>query len=120
MAENENIDNAHFFEGVEKLLEIWFTPNDANKNADLRKIPRWVPMTNVSNSFSIVCNECACGEIAPQINVLRVLINFPRMRCINYLLDVHLIVVVVVVVVIFMLAVFVKIAQFSESRKIAF
>lgn len=42
MAENENINNGemHFFEGVEKLLEIWFAPNLSNKNADLRKIPR--------------------------------------------------------------------------------
>lgn len=41
MAENENI-NMHFFEGVEKLLEIWFAPNQLNNNADLRKIPRLV------------------------------------------------------------------------------
>lgn len=27
----------HFFEGVEKLLEIWFVPR---QNADLRKVPR--------------------------------------------------------------------------------
>lgn len=41
MAENENINSSiHFFEGVEKLLEIWFTPNLNNKSADLRKIPR--------------------------------------------------------------------------------
>ncbi|XP_031632196.1 S-adenosylmethionine decarboxylase proenzyme isoform X2 [Contarinia nasturtii] len=40
MAENETISNPQFFEGVEKLLEIWFTPNPSNKNADLRKIPR--------------------------------------------------------------------------------
>lgn len=40
MAENEMINNIHFFEGVEKLLEIWFVPNSLNKNADLRKIPR--------------------------------------------------------------------------------
>ncbi|XP_063700816.1 S-adenosylmethionine decarboxylase proenzyme isoform X2 [Culicoides brevitarsis] len=41
MAESENIGgNDHFFEGVEKLLEIWFAPNPKNKNADLRKIPR--------------------------------------------------------------------------------
>lgn len=46
MAENENISNLninnplHFFEGVEKLLEIWFAPSETNKNADLRKIPR--------------------------------------------------------------------------------
>lgn len=30
-------NNEQFFEGVEKLIEIWFTPA---KNADLRKIPR--------------------------------------------------------------------------------
>lgn len=43
MAESENIGgNEHFFEGVEKLLEIWFRPNPKNKNADLRKIPRLV------------------------------------------------------------------------------
>lgn len=47
MAENENLiiipsdpSNLHFFEGVEKLLEIWFAPNQSNKGADLRKIPR--------------------------------------------------------------------------------
>lgn len=49
MAENEDLSNSsscssrediHFFEGVEKLLEIWFEPNSSNKNADLRKIPR--------------------------------------------------------------------------------
>lgn len=28
-----------YFEGVEKLLEIWFTSDD-NTNKDLRKIPR--------------------------------------------------------------------------------
>ncbi|XP_052865984.1 S-adenosylmethionine decarboxylase proenzyme isoform X2 [Anopheles cruzii] len=33
-------EDIHFFEGVEKLLEIWFEPNPANKGADLRKIPR--------------------------------------------------------------------------------
>ncbi|CRK86484.1 CLUMA_CG000075, isoform B [Clunio marinus] len=39
MAENNllNIINPNFFEGVEKLLEIWFAPK---ANADLRKIPR--------------------------------------------------------------------------------
>jgi len=41
MAESENIGGSdHFFEGVEKLLEIWFRPNPKDKNADLRKIPR--------------------------------------------------------------------------------
>lgn len=48
MAESENIGgNDHFFEGVEKLLEIWFAPNPKNKNADLRKIPRLVSDSSV-------------------------------------------------------------------------
>ncbi|KAG5871716.1 hypothetical protein JTB14_008542 [Gonioctena quinquepunctata] len=34
-------NGVNFFEGVEKLLEIWFTNTDGNnKTADLRKIPR--------------------------------------------------------------------------------
>ncbi|XP_058061021.1 S-adenosylmethionine decarboxylase proenzyme isoform X1 [Anopheles bellator] len=37
---NGSREDIHFFEGVEKLLEIWFEPNPANKGADLRKIPR--------------------------------------------------------------------------------
>ncbi|XP_053694088.1 S-adenosylmethionine decarboxylase proenzyme [Sabethes cyaneus] len=51
MAENEDLSSSnssssssredmHFFEGVEKLLEIWFESNSSDKNADLRKIPR--------------------------------------------------------------------------------
>lgn len=36
-------DGVQFFEGVEKLLEIWFTSSDdSNKARDLRKIPRFV------------------------------------------------------------------------------
>jgi hypothetical protein len=36
-------DSVQYFEGVEKLLEIWFTTGDSsNKAADLRKIPRFV------------------------------------------------------------------------------
>ena len=35
--------NTHFFEGVEKNLEVWFTNSDRNTaEADLRKIPRLV------------------------------------------------------------------------------
>ena len=34
-------ENDHFFEGVEKLLEVWFTRKDGmTNNCDLRKIPR--------------------------------------------------------------------------------
>lgn len=47
MAATEQIDGmsdgVQFFEGVEKLLEIWFTTSDSNNKApDLRKIPRFV------------------------------------------------------------------------------
>ena len=31
----------HFFEGVEKLFEVWFGPHDhRHKKSDLRNIPR--------------------------------------------------------------------------------
>jgi len=34
-------DNVHFFEGVEKLLEIWFTNSKGKQHqSDLRQIPR--------------------------------------------------------------------------------
>jgi len=36
-----NSSDNHFFEGAEKLLEVWFTRKDGNvKGCDLRKIPR--------------------------------------------------------------------------------
>jgi hypothetical protein len=40
-SDHEN-DNPSFFEGVEKLLEVWFTRTEASKlhACDLRKIPR--------------------------------------------------------------------------------
>ncbi|XP_056634223.1 S-adenosylmethionine decarboxylase proenzyme [Diorhabda carinulata] len=41
MAATEVLNDEHFFEGVEKLLEIWFTTTHENyKSADLRRIPR--------------------------------------------------------------------------------
>ena len=34
-------ENEEFFEGVEKLLEVWFTTQSGNtENCDLRRIPR--------------------------------------------------------------------------------
>lgn len=42
-------DPEHFFEGVEKLLEVWFVPS---VNADLRKIPRYVYRVAI-RSFSL-------------------------------------------------------------------
>lgn len=41
-------NNTHFFEGVEKLLEVWFTRKDGmTSNCDLRKIPRYEPREGV-------------------------------------------------------------------------
>jgi hypothetical protein len=41
MAESVASNGVQFFEGVEKLLEIWFTRTDGNsKQCDLRNIPR--------------------------------------------------------------------------------
>jgi S-adenosylmethionine decarboxylase len=40
---NENHHQEHYFEGVEKLLEVWFTRKDgAIQHCDLRKVPRLV------------------------------------------------------------------------------
>ncbi|XP_014602093.1 PREDICTED: S-adenosylmethionine decarboxylase proenzyme [Polistes canadensis] len=41
-SKNDNAESVQFFEGVEKLLEIWFTSNNAKKKqlGDLRQIPR--------------------------------------------------------------------------------
>ena len=40
-SKDDNIENAQFFEGVEKLLEIWFTSsNGEDRKQDLREIPR--------------------------------------------------------------------------------
>lgn len=39
------MEAAHFFEGTEKLLEVWFSrqQSDASQGSgDLRTIPRWV------------------------------------------------------------------------------
>ncbi|XP_051173418.1 S-adenosylmethionine decarboxylase proenzyme [Leptopilina boulardi] len=37
---DNNIENVQFFEGAEKLLEIWFISSDIKNNRDLRHIPR--------------------------------------------------------------------------------
>ena len=47
MAATENNINTNnmsepYFEGVEKLLEVWFTNGDSSRQGDLRKIPRLV------------------------------------------------------------------------------
>ncbi|XP_046654440.1 S-adenosylmethionine decarboxylase proenzyme-like [Daphnia pulicaria] len=47
---NENHHQEHYFEGVEKLLEVWFTRKDgAIQHCDLRKVPRekWVSMLKI-------------------------------------------------------------------------
>ncbi|XP_022207409.2 S-adenosylmethionine decarboxylase proenzyme isoform X2 [Nilaparvata lugens] len=62
MAETEMNINSQFFEGVEKLLEIWFTRADGNlKQCDLRKIPRqqWENMLKIVHCeiISFVSND---------------------------------------------------------------
>ncbi|RZF45934.1 hypothetical protein LSTR_LSTR008311 [Laodelphax striatellus] len=62
MAETEMNMNSQFFEGVEKLLEIWFTRADGNlKQCDLRKIPRqqWENMLKIVHCeiISFVSND---------------------------------------------------------------
>lgn len=47
MSESDG-EGVQFFEGVEKLLEIWFvrSENDGKQSGDLRKIPRYVIFHN--------------------------------------------------------------------------
>ena len=43
METDTNSNDSHYFEGVEKLLEVWFTcKDDAVHSSDLRKVPRLV------------------------------------------------------------------------------
>ncbi len=49
---NENHHQEHYFEGVEKLLEVWFTRKDgAIQHCDLRKVPRLVVVKCFSLPF---------------------------------------------------------------------
>ena len=44
----------HFFEGVEKNLEVWFTNSDRNTaEADLRKIPRLVQQKIFNTKYKV-------------------------------------------------------------------
>lgn len=48
-------NSAHFFEGTEKLLEVWFSRQDDSKGTgDLRSIPRLVQKKNVRNGDVLV------------------------------------------------------------------
>lgn len=41
MSDDKNPSDVQFFEGAEKLLEIWFSGCDGDVEGDLRKIPRY-------------------------------------------------------------------------------
>ena len=58
METDTNSNDSHYFEGVEKLLEVWFTCKDgAVHNSDLRKVPRLVAFIEpICLSFSV------CGK----------------------------------------------------------
>jgi len=50
METDTNSNDSHYFEGVEKLLEVWFTcKDDAVHSSDLRKVPRekWEDMLKI-------------------------------------------------------------------------
>jgi len=55
METDTNSNDSHYFEGVEKLLEVWFTCKDgAVHNSDLRKVPRLVAFIDpICLSFSV-------------------------------------------------------------------
>jgi len=51
-SDQENETPQHF-EGVEKLMEVWFTKTDPTKQhaCDLRKIPRWVTSETMGSIY---------------------------------------------------------------------
>lgn len=52
-------NGAHFFEGTEKLLEVWFSRQDDNKGTgDLRSIPRLVTKMSVAAICSFPNPKC--------------------------------------------------------------
>jgi len=59
-------DNVHFFEGVEKLLEICFTNSKGLKQheSDLRQIPRYYSLilSSITCSISPVLSSCESDD----------------------------------------------------------
>lgn len=56
------VSSDYFFEGVEKLLEIWFAPDtEENQDGDLKKIPRseWDSLVKSVNAqiLSVIEND---------------------------------------------------------------
>lgn len=55
-------NSAHFFEGTEKLLEVWFSRQDETKGTgDLRTIPRLVSLPSPFASSGVACG----GRLPP-------------------------------------------------------
>lgn len=48
-SESAQTNSNHFFEGAEKLLEIWFTENVSTPNATLRTISRYAIEVLINN-----------------------------------------------------------------------
>lgn len=43
-----SLDGSQFFEGIEKLMEIWFCRKDGNDDyCDMRKVPRFVILIRI-------------------------------------------------------------------------
>ncbi|XP_018415789.1 PREDICTED: S-adenosylmethionine decarboxylase proenzyme isoform X2 [Nanorana parkeri] len=65
-------NGAHFFEGTEKLLEVWFCQEDESKGSgDLRDIPRYLYTLDVPEGFVInqpdQTLEILMSELDPEI-----------------------------------------------------
>lgn len=61
-------NGAHFFEGTEKLLEVWFSRQDETKGTgDLRTIPRCVSFEGVR-----------CGVVSQQLYIWTLFKHRPR------------------------------------------
>ncbi|MBN3285542.1 DCAM decarboxylase, partial [Polyodon spathula] len=67
-------NGAHFFEGTEKLLEVWFSRQDETKGTgDLRDIPRsGCTSPEMCSVFRNVSNErnCCLLDVSPALSVI--------------------------------------------------
>ncbi|KOX68062.1 hypothetical protein WN51_07358 [Melipona quadrifasciata] len=55
---DDSTDSVQFFEGVEKLLEIWFTSSSSinRKQGDLRQIPHEISQDFIGHMICLSCS----------------------------------------------------------------
>lgn len=80
-------NGSHFFEGVEKLLEIWFEES-SNGDDDLRNISRWVPQqVRNPNIRHVLCAQVHAQLRAKvYVHMRHSFSSWKEMKCISTLI----------------------------------